>query len=535
MRYECDTRSGQILEIPFVRLRPALIILLAVSVGIISFAFHLLISWEISRWEGRFDEDIRQLVSEVKNKLDTNEAVLTGFSAFLQAVEHSDTEAALKYVAGVASAYPHIYMIEVARKLPLSERDAFEALLRQNWRADFKIKDFGALTQDQAYGESMSPYIWPIMFLYPSLPNAQAIYGLRIETVDYVMQSMALAEKNPRPIVTPVFRLYEGGSAYILLQEVTRSNKAVGDINVFGGTMLALLVIKTQSLFPVLENSTARHRLNFSAVLEAPGRQKSLLFHQRVQDERRLDQLFLPNFKRHLKIENGSQPVSVDFERQVLWSDMLSRELLLVIFSLLAALMLLPWLTIRHYLALNRAELEHERAAYLATHDVLTDLPNRFLFQDRFAQTYLHRQRNGGDFALLLIDLDHFKAVNDQYGHEVGDQVLIAISQRMTRELRSFDTVARHGGDEFVVLLANVLNADDARKVGEKLLAVVAEPIRTSAGMLAVSCSVGIAICPGHGETLDTLRRHADLAMYRAKDQGRNAVSVFAFEPVDES
>jgi diguanylate cyclase (GGDEF)-like protein len=502
----------------------------------ISFAFHLLISWEMSRWEGRFDEDVRQLVNEVKNKLDTNEAVLTGFSAFLQAVERSDTEAALKYAAGVASAYPHIYMIEVARKLPLTEQPAFEALMRKSWRADFKIKDFVALTRGQSSSEPSALHTWPILFLYPSLPNAQAIYGVRLETVEYVVQSMALAEKSPHPVATPVFKMYEGGSAYILLQEVTRASPAdTGDINFFGSTMLAMLVIKTQSLFPVLDNNSERQKLNFSAVLEVPGGQKSLLFQQKVQDERRLDQTFLPSFKRHLTIDNASQPVSFDFERQVLWSDFLNRELLMLIVCLLVALMLLPWLTIRHYLALNRAEIEHERAAYLATHDVLTDLPNRFLFQDRFAQTFLHWQRNGGAFALLLIDLDHFKAVNDQYGHEVGDLVLITASQRMTRELRSFDTVARHGGDEFVVLLANVLNADDARKVGEKLLAVVAAPIITAAGTLVISCSVGVAICPEHGETLDTLRRHADQAMYRAKDQGRNAVSVFAFNAADES
>lgn len=525
-----------ILEKHLVRLRPTLIALLAVSVGIISFAFHLLISWEISRWEGRFDEDVRHLVSEVKNKLDTNEAVLTGFSAFLQAVDRSDTESALKYAAGVSTAYPHIYMIEVARKLPLSERDDFEALLRKSWRADFKIKDFGTLTQRQNPSESLALHTWPILFLYPSLPNAQAIYGVRLESVEHMLPSMALAEKNPRPVVTPVFKMYEGGNGFILLQEVTRASQAAaGDLNFFGSTMLAMLVIKTQSLFPVLENSADRQKLNFSAILEVPGGQKSLLFEQKVQDERRLDQSFLPSFKRHLTIDNASQPVSFHFERQVLWSDLLNRELLLLIIFLLGSLLLLPWLTIRHYRALNKADIEHERAAYLATHDVLTDLPNRFLFQDRFAQSYLHWQRNGGAFALMLIDLDHFKAINDQYGHEIGDQVLITSSQRMTRELRSFDTVARHGGDEFVILLANVLNADDARKVGEKLLAAVAEPIKTAAGPLLVSCSVGIAICPEHGETLDTLRRHADQAMYRAKDQGRNAVSVFAFEDADES
>ena len=105
----------------------------------------------------------------------------------------------------------------------------------------------------------------------------------------------------------------------------------------------------------------------------------------------------------------------------------------------------------------------------------------------------------------MLADLDHFKEINDRHGHDVGDQVLVACASRMAGEIRSCDTVARHGGDEFVILLANVQNPEDAENVGKKVLAAIAEPIETTAGTVQLSCSIGIAICPLHGTNLDVL------------------------------
>jgi len=511
------------------RTQTSLFFLLVAWFGVIAFALHMLLSSEINRWKIHFDEDVRTVVSDVKQKLDTNEAVLAGFSAFLQAVDRSDTDSTIKYAAAVASAYPHIYMIEVARKVALSEQRDLEASLRRGWRADFLLKDFARITKHPAQDDDKKAATWPILFMYPSLPESQAIYGVRLESVDFLSRSVALAQKNTRPVVSPVFKMYEGGEAYILLQEVSRpSSKSSSDMNFFGNTMMALLLIKTQALMPKRINLGKQEYLHVSATLAAAGNADSLLFEQQAVEHGKIDRLFLPNFTRRLTIENFSQPTVMVFDRQLRWADLLSRDIIPMLVLLGGALVLVPWVTVRHYLALDRAAIEHKRSAYLATHDLLTNLPNRFLFMDRFEQAFRLWQRNGNSFALLLIDLDRFKEINDSHGHEVGDQVLIGCSQRMASQLRACDTVARHGGDEFVILLGNILNSEDAKSVGEKILAAFAEPIETSAGPLQVSCSIGISICPLHGESLDILRKSADRAMYLSKEQGRNTVSVFS-------
>lgn len=512
-----------------IRFRPTLLVLLAAWLGIVIFAMFMLMSAQISRWERGFDDDIRLLVSEVKNKLDTNEAVLAGFSAFLQAVDRGDTDSANRYAAAATAAYPHIYMIEVARKLPYAEEEAFAATLRKEWWSDFRIKDFSEITQRPGKDPGQRTETWPILFMYPSLPDAQAIYGLRLETVDYLAHSLALAHQNLKPVASPVFALYEGDSAYILLREVSRPMRnQSSELNFFGSTMTAMLIIKAQALIPRQTDHAGQERIQFSASMLSTTKVESLLFEQAAIEAGQVDRAFLPSLKRRLNIENASQPTTMLFERQLLWSELLNQEMLTILVLLGCGLLIAPWLTIRHYMMLDRAASEHERSAYLATHDLLTDLPNRFLFLDRFEQAFRNWQRNSASFALLLIDLDHFKEVNDSHGHEVGDQVLIATGNRMKQELRACDTIARQGGDEFVVLLVNILNVDDARTVGEKLLTVIANPIDTAVGPVRISCSIGIAICPAHGESLDILRKRADQAMYNAKECGRNKLTVFS-------
>ncbi len=168
-----------------------------------------------------------------------------------------------------------------------------------------------------------------------------------------------------------------------------------------------------------------------------------------------------------------------------------------------------------------------EKIAYLAYHDVLTDLPNRTLVQDRIAQAVAHAQRTGQSLAVLFIDLDNFKSINDSMGHAAGDQVLVEAASRLRRELRAEDTMGRFGGDEFIALLPTLESASDAGAVADKLISGLCLPMQIGQQELSLTCSVGIALFPDDGADEGTLTRNADAAMYHAKETGRNTFRYF--------
>ena len=167
------------------------------------------------------------------------------------------------------------------------------------------------------------------------------------------------------------------------------------------------------------------------------------------------------------------------------------------------------------------------RIEFLAMHDPLTELPNRTSLQERLALVLAMARRRSGTAAVLFLDLDHFKTVNDSLGHHAGDQLLCEMARRLSAAVRETDTVYRLGGDEFVVVLADVGTRADVSLIADKLLVVVNEPVVIEGHRLSVSPSIGIGLFPDHGETADELVRHADAAMYHAKDSGRSNYQFF--------
>ena len=182
-------------------------------------------------------------------------------------------------------------------------------------------------------------------------------------------------------------------------------------------------------------------------------------------------------------------------------------------------------------LALETANYELEYAnrilEHIAHYDALTHLPNRVLLADRMQQAMLLNQRNGESLAVAFIDLDGFKAINDQFGHGIGDKLLITIARRMKAALRESDTLARIGGDEFVVVLTQLKNVNDCEPMLRRLLEAAAEPVELDEGRLQVSASIGITIYPQDGVDAEQLLRHADQAMYLAKQAGKNCYHLF--------
>jgi diguanylate cyclase (GGDEF)-like protein/PAS domain S-box-containing protein len=170
------------------------------------------------------------------------------------------------------------------------------------------------------------------------------------------------------------------------------------------------------------------------------------------------------------------------------------------------------------------------KMSHLAQHDSLTDLPNRILLNDRLVQAMAMAQRNGKKLAVLYLDIDRFKHVNDTAGHAAGDRLIKSISARLLNCVRSSDTVCRLGGDEFVILLSEVARAKGAAVTAKKILAALSEPHSIDQLEVHVSASIGIATYPADGTTAENLLKNADAAMYRAKECGRNNYQFFKAE-----
>lgn len=169
---------------------------------------------------------------------------------------------------------------------------------------------------------------------------------------------------------------------------------------------------------------------------------------------------------------------------------------------------------------------ETEHLHHLAHYDQLTKLPNRYLLLDRINHLISQSERSKGIFALFYVDLDNFKIINDTKGHAFGDLVLVEAASRLEHSVRKSDTVARVGGDEFVVLLENISNRNKISEMAESIIRALNEPFVINSEDINMSCSIGIATYPENGTTMDKLLSAADVAMYKAKDKGR---STFEF------
>ncbi|MEW6165350.1 MAG: PAS domain S-box protein [Pseudomonadota bacterium] len=172
-------------------------------------------------------------------------------------------------------------------------------------------------------------------------------------------------------------------------------------------------------------------------------------------------------------------------------------------------------------------KLAEERIDFLAHHDPLTELPNRLLFKDRFERAMAHGLRANTRTALLFVDLDRFKAVNDSFGHPVGDALLRDAARRLESCVRDTDTVSRQGGDEFLVALTDIRDDEAVARIAEKILSVLAQVFLVEGHEVMISASIGIALAPDDGKDFETLLRKADVAMYHAKDDGRNTFRFY--------
>lgn len=173
----------------------------------------------------------------------------------------------------------------------------------------------------------------------------------------------------------------------------------------------------------------------------------------------------------------------------------------------------------------------HEHLRHLASHDALTGLPNRGYCQERLSQILVQAHRQNRRFAVMLLDLDRFKQINDTLGHHIGDGLLQAVARRLKGHLRDEDTLARLGGDEFMVIMDDIDDSDIIATTAQRLIEALASPFQVDGHEVSVTTSIGVACFPEDGEDIPTLTQNADAASYQAKAQGPNNYCFYRPEP----
>lgn len=222
-----------------------------------------------------------------------------------------------------------------------------------------------------------------------------------------------------------------------------------------------------------------------------------------------------------------SVPISVVWQE---WLDTVHVPFLLIALLFIGGFGVYRWNLSVHAALERERKNAQERLTHLAHYDTLTGLPNRTLLNDRLQQDLTHAERHGRRLALLFCDLDGFKPVNDTLGHEAGDRVLREVAQRLQSAVRDGDTVARVGGDEFVVILADMAEAADAVPLVQKMLQIFSPPFSPLGEDFFITCSIGVSVYPDDAQDARALLKNADLAMYQAKEQGKNRYQFFAAE-----
>lgn len=492
---------------------------LAIWLTLTAIALYFVIQEAIHDGHRDFLHEAAESELEVRLKLQSSETVLSGFASFLGAVDSGRTDLATRYAQTVTAPYPHIYMLEAARQISRNEARAFEEKMRQDGNGRFALKSFSYDGPRRREAVPEKDRYWPLVFLYPESPTVNELYGLDLDSVPLLAIPLRRALTSPLLLASRPFQLAENDHGIVLFRAVDQKPSAQGTL---AGQLVALLVIKTSALKP--KHIDPRDDVSADFVGSAEGETQPIrLFVQKALPAGDFD-LWLPRVEYSTRLEAGAQPIRLTFTRQLRWRDLAGFSLRAVaMISLLSLTLVLLYLR-RHQIAMQLAAREHERAEFLAMHDPLTDLPNRRLLADRVKQAQLRWQRSGAMFALFLIDLDHFKQVNDVCGHEGGDHLLKVLANRLSSALRASDTVARYGGDEFVVVVSDVLGESEARAVAEKLLTVVSEPVVFGDRVIAVTCSLGVALCPRDGIDFESLSHQADHAMYKVKAGGRNAI-----------
>lgn len=462
----------------------------------------------------RFEQYVGDLRQGVQDRLQLNESAIEGFAALLAAMPEFDRSQAEHYARQLMAHYPHLYMLEVVQRIERTEIAEFTGRMRREF-TDFRIRAFDYGRSRHWVDPESKPFYYPIVFQSPLLTGDARVLGLDVHSQPLLREALERSGRLGRPVATRPFKLIEGDPAFVLHRPVLRPGEPSAEP--FGLQRYALLVVRARSLLPAPSEVPAGVEVTLCYRDCGGGNDANLLISVSNSPASGLEARLLPSIESTHVHPLAEQPFVLKVRRQLGWSDI---DLAGAAATLALALVALPLvLTFARAFHRDRMELarEQERLYRLANRDSLTGLANRFCVRDRLGQAIARAERDGTEVGILYIDLDGFKQVNDRLGHAQGDELLQRVAERLAQALRHGDTLARHGGDEFLFLIGAQASRAAVQQVATRIRDLLREPFELAAASLQVGVSIGCALYPGDATAADELIDLADRDMYRQK------------------
>jgi diguanylate cyclase (GGDEF)-like protein len=490
----------------------AIFIALVVWVSLCLIALLAVVNLNLRDAERNFTEHGEDYVDKLNRSMVSSETVLKGFSALFAAIGNTDPEKVSMYVKSVIDTNDHIYALEVIQRVPKQQLEGFIASKRLSGNPNFTVKSF-SFDHGRGWTDLQDkPIYYPVIYMEPPSVNSEEILGLDLSSVPFLETAILQAVSLKSPVASHPFRLVEGNLAYIVVCPIKSDDSIIVD-----------MIIDADKLQRPGANLS---RDGFSVVVYhkdfAPQDNKGQLFAVYERDRSVVEEAIFPVFRLQKSLATMGEPFSVLMTRQAGWTDLSLKLIALVaILSFVSSVILYIYLR-----STQRGRLEHIKHQNLlwklANQDTLTGIPNRMLMSDRLEQALAMSDRSGRYGAVIFLDIDNFKALNDTKGHDAGDLLLIEVAKRIKNCIRDIDTVARLGGDEFIVILSE-LGAEFAEsntaatQVADKIRMMVEQPCKLQLFDYQVTVSIGITLFKGNEKNINQLLKSADAAMYQQK------------------
>jgi len=490
----------------------AILIALVVWVSLCLVVLWAVVNLNLRDAEKSFTEHGEDYVDKLNRSMVSSETVLKGFSALFAAIGNTSPEKVSVYVRSVIDTNDQIFALEIIQKVAKKQLQDFIISRRLSGTPNFTLKAFSFGGHRGWEHPQDKPFYYPVIYMESLSSSSNEIIGLDVSSVPFLESAVTQAITMRRPVASHPFRLIQGNLAYVVFCPIRSEQNMIVDMIIDADKLQR----PGGNLMRDGFTATVYHK---DFTVQDP---KGQLFSVAGRTRSAIEVAIFPVFKHQKSLATMGEPFLILMTRQAGWTD-LSFGLIGLMAILSFASSAILYIYLRSIQRGRLRHINHQNMLWkLANQDGLTGIPNRMLMLDRLEQALAVSERSGQYGAVIFLDIDNFKALNDTKGHDAGDLLLIEVAKRIKSCVRDVDTAARLGGDEFVVILSELgaefteANAA-AMQVADKIRAVVEQPFKLQLFEHQVTVSLGVTLFKGNEKTINQLLKSADTAMYQQK------------------